>query len=182
MRPIWSRCHIVEQKEQPNELVFKAMFGSSSQTIPVAVQRILMFKMDILKVSKKLVSGDFKLREQSGSLKSEVWKKFGVIVDSEGNDLQFVGCRDCHHVLNHKGRNSGTTTLKKHQCKMTTGQKLITPSVFVVRKPTTQATTMEHRRSATVSCVDWVCQDLRPFDAVGGKGFLAMIDTVSLPL
>ena len=133
--------------------------------------------MDPAQINRNLISGESKLREQLGS--STVWQKYGVVVDSEGKDLAFVGCKDCHHVFNYKGCTTGTTTLTKHQCKVSTGQKLIISSVQQFALPTTKPS-KDSCKTITAACVDWVCEDLRPFDVVEGTGFLHLIDTVSL--
>ena len=135
--------------------------------------------MDTLKVRQRLLSGDLNLRKNEG--KSDVWTKFGIVIDSDAKDLEFAGCKLCNHVVTYKGRSSGTTTMKKHQCK-TQGQTVLTSAVKHLpakpfsshAQPSTSA-----KKAITDACVNFISQDLRPFDTVGGKGFLKLIQEVS---
>ena len=48
--------------------------------------------------AKKLFSGEFKLKSNVLG-KSDVWKSFGIVIDGEANELPFVGCKQCNHVM-----------------------------------------------------------------------------------
>ena len=55
------------------------------------VSSIILAIMDASSVSSKLKSGDYKIRSVSAG-KSDVWKKFGIVVDSEKNDQDYAAC------------------------------------------------------------------------------------------
>ncbi len=53
-------------------------------------------------ISAKIKTGKYRVRSLSAG-KSEVWSKFGVVVDDEDNDLDYVSCKLCGSVLQYAG-------------------------------------------------------------------------------
>mgnify|MGYP001554979574 CR=1 FL=1 len=134
-------------------------------------------KMDSANVARKLITGDYKMRSVSSG-KSEVWKIFGIVVDTENSTvLDFVACKQCHHVLAYHGRQTGTSTLKKHKCKVPVSQTLLS-SVAKTLQPK-PGIAKASKDTITKACVNFVCQDLRPFDTVSGDGFINLVQEVS---
>ena len=74
-------------------------------------------------ITSKLSSGSYRIRSVSSG-KSEVWKIFGLVVDENGDDLDYAACKFCHYAISYRGRVTGTTTLKKHKCKSPTGNQV----------------------------------------------------------
>lgn len=129
-------------------------------------------------VQRKLLYGDYKIRQVTAG-KSEVWKTFGIVVDNNDTDLNFAACRNCNHVLSFNGRQTGTSSLTRHKCKISGGQSQ-TLSSFVKKVPCKTFTTSKAaKETITSACVNMVCQDLRPFDTVGGPGFIKLAQEVS---
>ena len=56
--------------------------------------------MDTKAVFNKLLKGEYKVK--SVDKKSEVWSNFGIIVDLEGNEKDFVSCKKCNQVMSYK--------------------------------------------------------------------------------
>ncbi len=142
-------------------------------------------KLSSTVVSRKLISSEFQLREQTGRSTSSVWKQFGIVTDTDGNDLGYAACKECYQAFNYKGRSSGTSTLSKHQCKVTSGQTFLKPShgakvlpLFPSSKEQIKPST-ELKKTITDACTNFVCEDLRPLDLVKGSGFLNLINSVS---
>ena len=134
-------------------------------------------KMDSANVGRKLIAGNYKIRSVSSG-KSEVWKIFGIVVDTENStDLDFVACKQCNHVLAYHGRQTGTSALKKHKCKVPLSQTLLS-SVAKPLQPKS-GITKASKDTVTKACVNFVCQDLRPFDTVIGDGFIDLVQEVS---
>ena len=148
---------------------------------------ILTFTMDSATVSKKLKSGDFKVKKSGGV--SKVWETFGIVVNSEGAEVDHVACKKCDHVLVYKKGKTGTSTMAKHKCGIIArGQPVLLPVAAKVM-PSPQPTTptpdagkiiTQVKATITTACVDYCAEDLRPFDAVAGQGFLDLIDVVSV--
>ena len=80
--------------------------------------------MDSVFISTQLKTRDFKIRSVNLG-KSVVWKTFGMFIDSEGCDLDFVACKQCYHVLANHGHQTGTAALNKHKCKLANGQTIL---------------------------------------------------------
>ena len=79
----------------------------------------------LTEISKRVKDGKYRLRTVSGG-KSDVWKSFGIVVDDRDTDLDYVACRHCHTVLSFTGRQSGTSSLKRHKCRIVSGQTTLT--------------------------------------------------------
>ena len=47
---------------------------------------------------------------------SDVWKVFGLVVDENDVDLDYAGCCNCYAVFKCCGRQTDTSTLRKHKC------------------------------------------------------------------
>ena len=132
--------------------------------------------MDTHSVSKELAAGEFKIRAVCNS-KSAAWTNFGIVIDNENEDLEFATCKQCNHVLAYHGHKTGTTALVHHKSKVKSSQTVLTALV----KPLKPKTSMSKATNdaVTAACVDFVCQDLRPFDVVSGSGFVNFVQEVS---
>ena len=95
--------------------------------------------MDSVFISKQLKTRDCKIWSVSSG-KSVVWKTFGIIIDHEGSDLDFVACKQCYHVLAYYVHQIDTTALKKHKCKLCSGQTIISPLVKILKPKSTPVT------------------------------------------
>lgn len=133
--------------------------------------------MDITLVTRKLLAGEYKIRSVSSG-KSTVWNRFGLVIDSDSSDLDYVACKQCNHVLSYKGRQTGTTSMTKHKCKVSSTQTILTPVVKTI-KSKSSCLSKTKKDAMTSACVDFVCKDIRPFDTVSGTGFIQVIQEVS---
>ena len=132
--------------------------------------------MDTSQVYKKLLSGDLKVKSVQG--KSKVWEQFGLVHCGD-KEMEFVACTKCNHVLVFKKGKTGTSTMQKHKCSLPNNQPVLTSAVqHLPAKPAKPTTAI--KKTVTAACVDFVCEDLRPFDTVAGEGFLDLIQVVSL--
>lgn len=97
-----------------------------------------------------------------------MWEKFGVISDEESNIVKgFAACKTCFKVFVFDSRKCGTSSLRKH-ADTCAGNKLITSSIEQYLSKGTELK-VPHRDDK-----DFVCNDIRPFDAVHGEGFFAL--------
>ena len=64
-------------------------------------------------VEKKIIAGEYKLKEKKGA-KSDVWPRFSVVTDTNGNELEFASCNNCNKVLVYSSHKSGTSGLRRH--------------------------------------------------------------------
>ena len=133
---------------------------------------------------KKLMNGE--LMVKSVDKKSDAWANFGVVSDVNGNEIDFVSCKKCNHVMSHK-KSSGTSGMKRHACSiLARGQPVLTGAAARIFPPAFQskktAPSQQIKDLVTSACVDFCSEDLRPFDVVGGKGFSQLLDVVCNPI
>jgi len=57
-----------------------------------------MAKVSRVDINKGLNLGNYRIRSVSAG-KSDVWKTFGIVVDSGDKELDFVVCKLCNAVL-----------------------------------------------------------------------------------
>lgn len=126
----------------------------------------------------QIKSGNFTLRDvikRSSKKKSPVWTDIKRIVDNNGDDVKgFFSCNKCKELIeNQSYEKHGTTTpFTRHDCKKEKNQ----PSIeqFATTSKTHQQNktkiSQKHQEKLRDGCVQYVCNDLRPYYAVEGKG------------
>jgi len=67
-------------------------------------------KLTASSVTSSSKSGEYKIRFR-GKGKSDAWKEFGLVVDHNGNELDFAACISCHQALAYSSC-IGTSALK----------------------------------------------------------------------
>ena len=107
---------------------------------------------------------------------------FGIVCDSDGKEFDYVGCKKCNNVLSYKKGKSGTSNMQKHKCILQPNQPLLTKSAVKMLPSKTPTVGKKVRETVTAACVDFCAEDLRPFDSVAGKGFLDLMQVVSLTI
>ena len=129
-------------------------------------------------VTKKLMSKEFFIR--TVKKRSEVWDTFGQVCNTDGAEVGFVACMNCKTSYKYKHGITGTTTMSKHICRVAKNQPRIATTTFKTVSLNGKAPSMkDNKATLTASCVDMVCEDLRPFDTVAGNGFADLLQTVS---
>ena len=125
-----------------------------------------------LRVADALKSSVLRLKSTAPGSKSAVWKNFSLVEDEHGKDLPFAACKHCHVAFSFTGRQSGTSTLRRHKC-----SKLRDASQppITLMAPCKKTITQADKDIARNASVDFVCRDLRPFVTVQGEGFIDMI-------
>lgn len=118
--------------------------------------------LTIDKIPSKLKAGEIFLKEKHG--KSGVWDKFAELVDSSHKKIGFAICKDCDHILKYNYK-TGTSNLQRHNCRDSNNQSKIT-SFLQKNKPPANVKELTKKK-----LIDFVCNDLRPFEIVSGKGF-----------
>ena len=136
--------------------------------------------MDTKAVFNKLLKGEYKVK--SVDKKSEVWSNFGIIVDLEGNEKDFVSCKKCNQVMSHK-KGSGTSGMKRHTCSiLARGQPVLTDAAAKKQPPAaskSKAPTEQIKKKLLDLSVTFCAEDLRPFDTYAGRGFKEFWEEVS---
>ena len=72
-------------------------------------------KLTLSQVTSGIVSGDFKIKPVVGSY--DVWEKFGIVTHDDKN-VDFAACKLCFTAVSYSGRKTGTSTLKRHKCRL----------------------------------------------------------------
>lgn len=114
----------------------------------------------------KLKTGELKRKTHSG--KSDVWKTFKLIVENDTETcVGFAECQ-CGYLLAYDSKKTGTSTLIRHlkSCPGKSDERQSSILSFVPKTVPLRA-----KQAITDKCVDFCCQDLRPFSVVGGEGF-----------
>jgi hypothetical protein len=132
--------------------------------------------MELSDVSQKLSEGQFSLRDCKG--KSDVWIHFGIIINEEKSDLEYVACKKCQTVIKYKGRASGTTNLKRHKCRVSVSQTVLDFPRKTIPITHYKKTNVDIKSAVTESCVNMVTSDLRPFDMISGEGFKSFVQDI----
>lgn len=129
-------------------------------------------KLSLPQVTSNVASGMFKIRSISAS-KSDVWKQFGIVTN-DGEDLDYVACKLCHTAITYMGRQTGTSTMKRHKCRVVSNQaSIVSHCVSGV-----SSISKSDKDTVTRACADFVCKDLRPFSTVSGDGFIQLVQSV----
>lgn len=124
-------------------------------------------------IKRKIDEKEYFLKPKIG--KSEIWKKFKQIFDE--NDVlieDVIACDNCHKVFRFNSHKTGTSTLLKHKClasSKTQGKSI--ESFFKENETETssQKPSLEEKKIIIEKMTKFVCQDLRSFNIVKGKGF-----------
>lgn len=122
--------------------------------------------MEQQEVKDKLKTGELKRKPHTG--KSEVWKNFQLIVENATETcVGFAECQ-CGLLLAYDSKKTGTSSLIRHSksCPGKSGGSQSSLLSFVPKTVPLRA-----KQAVTDKCVDFCCQDLRPFSVVKGEGF-----------
>ena len=138
-------------------------------------------KMDCKTAHKNILLGELEIKSMS-NLKSDVWNTFGIVSDSQGNEFPFAACKTCNTVLAYKKGKTGTSTMKKHKCSLPTNQPLLTKTAVRMLPSKKPSSSKKMKDMVTAACVDFCSEDLRPFDSVARKGFLDLMQVVSVAI
>lgn len=76
----------------------------------------------------------------------------------------FAQCDKCLKVFPFSSHKTGTSGLRWHSCIITKGQNKMT---FTKSRPMSE----QFKKETTEICVEFVCQDIRPYDTASRKGF-----------
>ena len=126
--------------------------------------------MEQQEVKNKLKTGELKRQTCTG--KSEVWKGFKLIVeDVTETCVGFAECNQCGALLSYESRKTGTSALSRH-LKNCTGRN--DDSKTSILSFITKTAPLRAKQAITDKCVDFCCQDLRPFSVVTGEGFKSL--------
>uniref|UniRef100_A0A8C1R4X3 Hermes trasposase DNA-binding domain-containing protein n=1 Tax=Cyprinus carpio TaxID=7962 RepID=A0A8C1R4X3_CYPCA len=87
----------------------------------------------------------------------------------------FAACKTCLKVFVFDSRKCGTSSLRKH-ADTCAGNKLITSSIeqYLSKGTELKVPRRDDKDTITRLSVNFVCNDIRPFDAVHGEGFFAL--------
>lgn len=112
----------------------------------------------------------------STKIKSDVWKHFGVILENKNNVVEgFTACKSCLKVFVYDSRKCGTSSLRKHaeNCVSSVNPRPSTENFFQ-KKIELGVPHKEDKDAITRLCVNFACNDIRPFEAVHCEGFFAV--------
>lgn len=131
----------------------------------------------------QIKSGNFTSRDvkkRSSKKKSPVWSDIKQIVDCNGNDITgFFSCNTCKEVIeNQSYEKHGTTTpFTRHDCKKAKNQTSIEQFATASKTHQQRKTkiSQQHQQKLREGCVQYVCNDLRPYYAVEGKGLRELV-------
>uniref|UniRef100_A0A674NDC5 BED-type domain-containing protein n=1 Tax=Takifugu rubripes TaxID=31033 RepID=A0A674NDC5_TAKRU len=127
--------------------------------------------MEQQEVKDKLKTGELKRQTRTAG-KSEVWKSFKLIVknDTEAS-VGFAECGQCGALLSYESKKTGTSTLSRHlnNCTRKIDDHQTSILSFIPKTAPLRA-----KQAITDKCVDFCCQDLRPFSVVSGEGFKSL--------
>lgn len=124
-------------------------------------------------VKTKLAAGEFTIASK-GVGKSDVWKVFGVVLDSDGNSTGYVQCSKCELLMKYDSKKTGSSSLSRHilNCAQTTtttqGQQQSMTKFLAKNVP------LKTKQAVTEKCVYMCAKDIRPFYFVQGEGFLEL--------
>lgn len=125
-------------------------------------------------IKSNLKSGLYILVERK-SAKSDVWKQFKQVHDTSTNEtIGAVQCIKCKVILSYSSSKTGSSHLKRHVCKVLTGQSRIDTHFTTKEKEIKK----EIKDSVTKACVTLCSKDVRPFDIVSGSGFINFAQTL----
>ena len=127
-------------------------------------------------VKRKLMNNEYIIK--SVAKRSDVWKTFGLVCNSNGDEVGYDACFKCKATFKGKG-DTGTTTMRKHICRVGSNQTRIVTTTFRTTPLTSNAlSNKDVKEELSTSCVNMCCEDLRPFDTVAGEGFIELLQKV----
>lgn len=133
-------------------------------------------QLDFAEVVAKLKSKEFTTRKRTGShFRSDNWSLFEEIVSHEGIVVRnFVFCTGCGKVITYNSAN-GTNNLTRH--KKTCSVQSNKLDSYVINK---KIDFSKRDRDNILSASERFCyEDLRPFQAIEGNGWINLLGTVS---
>ena len=123
-------------------------------------------------VKSKLAAGEFTFATTVG--KSEVWKVFGVVLDSDGNSTDYMQCSKCKVLMKYDSKKTGLSSLSHHilncgHLTTTTTQQQQSMMKFLVKN-----VPLKTKQAVTEKRVYMCAKDIRPFYFVQGDGVLEL--------
>ena len=122
----------------------------------------------------KLATGKFTLvfREV---WKSEVWKTFAMVVNSDGHQTGYVQCTKCKVLMKYDSKKTGSSSLSRHalNCAPSTTTQM-KPQQSSLTKFVARNVPLTTKQAVTENCMHMCAKDIRPFYFVQGKGFLEL--------
>lgn len=123
------------------------------------------------KLKAKLANGElFKVPNASG--KAALWNNFDIITNAENKPIGHVQCRNCSTILAYDSKKTGSSHLQRHVdrgcavASASASQKQLSMSNFFSKPVPANV-----KSQVTEKCVDFCCEDIRPFRTVAGPGF-----------
>ena len=86
-------------------------------------------------VEDNLKSGSYKFRVPQKA-RSEVWKRFGIVIDQDGHDLPYAACIKCLGTVAYTGKGTGTSSMMRHKCRTIFSNQLTIKSCISGEKQT----------------------------------------------
>ena len=127
-------------------------------------------------VKKKVINNEYVIK--TVAKRSDVWKIFGLVCNTNGDEVRYVACFKCKAAFKGKG-DTGTTTMRKHKCKVDKNQpRIVTSNFRTVPIKSTASSNKDVKEELSTSCVNMCSEDLRPFDTVSGEGFIELLQKV----
>ena len=78
-------------------------------------------------VKRKIMNNEYIIK--SVAKRSDVWKTFGLVCNSNGDEVGYVACFKCKAAFKGKG-DTGTSTMHKHICRVGSNQPRIVNITF----------------------------------------------------
>jgi hypothetical protein len=111
----------------------------------------------------------FTFKDNPNKKSSICWEKFAFLCDESGSEIKVTGkddsiiavCRDCFHLESFR-KGQGTKNFLDHYVRCSK------PSEY-------SPVSSEEKTTMTAALVKYVSKELRPFAAVGGVGFLEVV-------
>lgn len=92
--------------------------------------------------------------------------------------IPYVQCTKCKRVLSYDSTKGGTSHLRPHTDACNAGASVNNPSIADFFKPS--GVSSAAKQQITEKCVQFVCQDIRPFQTVAGEGFKALANVLNM--
>uniref|UniRef100_A0A3B3T3J7 BED-type domain-containing protein n=1 Tax=Paramormyrops kingsleyae TaxID=1676925 RepID=A0A3B3T3J7_9TELE len=124
-------------------------------------------------LDKKSVNENIRNTPTEPKFTSAVWKQFSLVVDKNGDRLNFAACNFCKEVYPYSA-DFGTSGLRNHKCSQLRRAAASSHSMtkFFDKKPSS-ADKVKFKES----CAFFVASDIRPYNIVAGPGFAQLIQT-----
>ena len=118
--------------------------------------------------------------EAKDAARNPLWQHFRAIicaqVDGERCTIPFVSCAKCDTILSYSSARSGTSHLRRHAdaCYATSSTGTASVANFFKSSSVPKAA----KDYIIDKCVDFVCKDIRPFNAINGPGFQELVQAL----